>query len=143
MLATERIGRMRWHGGFVLGIAMVAVALAGCATPTGAPRVMQPGDFKMLAGLWYGSEYIQQAQPQAIQAIVEENGVFHTALRGTPGDLRPGSMKIVNGGVVYETATSKGTMTFQESQDGKSWVWKWNGTTTDGSAVRNELTKSK
>jgi hypothetical protein len=52
-------------------------------------------------------------------------------------------MRIVDGGVVYETATSKGTMTFHESQDGKSWVWKWDGKTTDGGAVRNELSKPK
>ena len=32
-------------------------------------------------------------------------------------------------------------MTFHESDTG--WVWKWQGTTTDGSAVRHELTKSK
>ena len=52
-------------------------------------------------------------------------------------------MKIVDGGVVYETATSKGKMTFHESEDKASWVWKWQGTTTDGGAVRNELTKPK
>jgi hypothetical protein len=49
-------------------------------------------------------------------------------------------MNIVDGGVVYETATSKGTMTFHESETGR--VWKWQGTTTDGRAVRTELTRS-
>jgi hypothetical protein len=44
-------------------------------------------------------------------------------------------------GAVYETPTSKGTMTFHETDT--AWVWKWQGTTTDGGAVRNELTKSK
>jgi hypothetical protein len=34
-------------------------------------------------------------------------------------------------------------MTFHESTDGKNWVWKWQGTTTDGGTVRNELTKPK
>jgi hypothetical protein len=52
-------------------------------------------------------------------------------------------MKIVDGGVVYESPTSKGKMTFHESQDGKSWVWKWDGVTPDGRPVKNELTKSK
>jgi hypothetical protein len=50
-------------------------------------------------------------------------------------------MKIVDGGVVYETAQSKGTMTFHETDT--VWVWKWQGKTQDGGAVRNELTKSK
>ncbi len=61
--------------------------------------------------------------------------------RGAPGAQQPGRMKIVDGGVVYETPTSKGTMTFHETDT--AWVWKWQGTTTDGGAVRNELTKSK
>ena len=82
--------------------------------------------------------------PQAIQGVIQENGAFFTVLRGLPGAQRPGTMKIGDGGVVtYETATSKGTMTFHESQDGKSWVWKWDGKTVDGCAVRNELTKPK
>jgi hypothetical protein len=50
-------------------------------------------------------------------------------------------MKIVDGGVVYEAATSKGTMAFHESDN--MWLWKWNGKTTDGNTVRNELMKSK
>ena len=40
----------------------------------------------------------------------------HTVPRGAPGAQRPGRMKIVDGGVVYETPTSKGTMTFHESE---------------------------
>jgi hypothetical protein len=104
---------------------------------------MQPGDFKMLAGKWTGSQYVQQAQPQAIEAVIQDNGAFYTALRGAPGAQRPGMMKIVDGGVVYETAQSKGKMTFHDSEDGKSWVWKWDGKTQDGGAVRNELTKPK
>jgi hypothetical protein len=117
---------------------------------------MQPGDFKMLAGNWSGSEVIQQVFPSgltagmsartvppAIQGVIQESGAFFTVLRGIPGE-RPGIMKIGDGGVVtYETATSKGTMTFHETQDGKSWVWKWDGKTADGAVVRNELTKPK
>jgi hypothetical protein len=52
-------------------------------------------------------------------------------------------MKIADGKVTYETATSKGTMSFHESEDKKNWVWRWQGTTADGGAVRNELTKPK
>ena len=39
----------------------------------------------------------------------------HTVPRGAPGAQQPGRMKIVDGGVVYETPTSKGTMTFHET----------------------------
>jgi hypothetical protein len=104
---------------------------------------MQPGDFKMLAGNWYGTEAIQQAQPQSIQAVIQETGAFYTVPRGAPGAQRPGIMRIADGKVLYETATSKGTMTFHESPDGKSWVWKWDGRSGDGAAVRSELTKPK
>jgi hypothetical protein len=118
---------------------------------------MQPGDFKMLAGNWNGSEVIElmfptgstagmsaRTAPPAIQGVIQETGAFFTVLRSAPGAQRPGIMKIGDGGVVtYETATSKGTMTFHESQDGKSWVWKWDGKTVDGYAIRNELTKPK
>jgi hypothetical protein len=153
----------RWDvgqwGRVVGGVVVLAATLVGCAAapPPGPARRMQPGDFKMLAGDWYGSEVIQQVFPtgstagmsqrpstQAIQGVIQESGAFFTVLRGTPGAQRPGIMKVGDGGVVtYETATSKGTMTFHESQDGKSWVWKWDGKTTDGGAVRNELTKPK
>jgi hypothetical protein len=136
-----------WHRGAVAGIAILAAAVGvvvGCAsTPVGAPRVMQPDDFKMLAGKWTGSEHIQQAPPQAIEAVIQDTGAFYTVARGATGAQRPGMMKIVDGGVVYETAQSKGKMTFHESQDGKSWVWKWDGKTTDGGAVTNELMRAK
>ena len=141
---SARSGVARWAR-VAVGVVGLDATLAGCATPSpgGPARVMQPGDFKTLAGNWYGSELIQQAPPQAIQAVIQDTGAFYTVLRGMPGAQRPGIMRIVDGGVVYETATSKGTMTFHESQDGKSWVWKWQGTTADGGAVRNELTKPK
>jgi hypothetical protein len=132
------------QGGAIAGIVTLLAVLAGCAaTPTGPARAMQPGDFKMLAGNWYGSEYIQQSAPQAIQGVIQDTGAFFTVLRGTPGAQRPGIMKIVDGGVVYETATSKGTMTFHESEDKTHWVWKWQGKTADGGVVRSELTKPK
>jgi len=118
---------------------------------------MQPGDFRMLAGNWNGSEVIElifptgsnaggslRTQPPAIKAVIQETGAFSTALLSLPDAQRPGIMKIGDGGLVtYETATSKGTMTFHESGDGKSWVWKWNGKTVDGYAIKNELTKPK
>jgi hypothetical protein len=118
---------------------------------------MQPGDFKMLAGNWDGTEVIQQVNPTgatagmsartappAIQGVIQESGAFYTVLRSIPGVQRPGTMKVGDGGVVtYETTTSKGTMTFHESHDGKSWLWKWDGKTADGAVVRSELTKPK
>ena len=151
--ALSRRGRWKMAVGLV-GLAVVAV---GCAAPAGPARTMQPGDFKMLAGTWDGSEVIQQVFPNAsyaggsatraapaIQGVIQESGAFFTVLRGIPGAQRPGIMKIGDGGVVtYETATSKGIMTFHESGDGKSWVWKWNGKTVDGYAIRSELTKAK
>jgi hypothetical protein len=147
MLRSEsRVGRT-WRGGAVAGVALLAAAagvVVGCAsTPTGEARMMQPGDFKMLSGKWTGSEHVQQASPQAIEGVIQETGAFSIVPRGVPGAQRPGIMKVVDGGVVYEMAQSKGKMTFHESQDGKSWVWKWDGKTADGGAVRNELTKSK
>ena len=144
MLGMRRRRDLGWRCGVVAGFVIVVAMLVGCAaTPTGAPRAMQPDDFKMLAGNWYGSEYIQQASPQAIQGVIQETGAFFTVLRGSPGAQRPGIMKVVDGKVLYETATSKGTMTFHESEDKANWVWKWQGTTADGGAVRNELTKPK
>jgi len=95
----------------------------------------------MLAGSWMGSEYVQQAAPAAIQGVIQETGAFYIVPRGAPGAQRPGIMRIVDGGVVYESPASKGTMTFHETATG--WVWKWQGKTPDGGAVRNELTKPK
>ena len=106
------------------------------------PRVMQPDDFKMLAGNWYGSEYIQQAAPQAIQGVIQGRApsspccvaarrpeARHHEDRGRRCPLRDGDLE--------------GKMTFHESEDRANWVWKWQGTTTDGGAVRSELTKPK
>jgi hypothetical protein len=85
----------------------------------------------MLAGSWTGSAYVQQTEPIAIQGVIQETGAFYIVPRGAPGAQQPGQMKIVDGGVVYESPTSKGTMTFHETDT--AWVWKWQGTTTDGS----------
>jgi hypothetical protein len=156
MRNSARWGVWRW-GRVVGGVVVLAATWVGCASPPGPARTMQPGDFTMLAGTWDGSEVIQQVFPNAsyaggsatraapaIQGVIQESGTFFTMPRGVPGGQRPGIMKIGDGGVVtYETAHSKGTMTFHESQDGKSWVWKWDGKTAEGQIVRNELTKPK
>jgi hypothetical protein len=142
MLASRQCGNARRRVGSILGIVILIAVLVGCAAaPAGAPRVMQPGDFKLLAGRWTGSSYVQGAASAAIEGLIQDTGAFYTVPRGASTAQAPGMMRIVDGGVVYETATSKGTMTFHESDTG--WVWKWQGTTTDGSAVRNELTKPK
>jgi hypothetical protein len=127
--------------GMLVAIVVTAALLAGCATPqAGAPRVMQPGDFKMLAGSWLGSTDVQGTLSIPIQGVIQETGAFYTVPRNG-GTQAPGMMKIVDGGVVYETATSKGKMTFHETDT--AWVWKWDGVAADGGKVRNELTRSK
>jgi len=144
MRKTERRGNLIWRGRMVAGIAMVVGVLVGCATPqAGAPRVMQPDDFKMLAGAWVGDTDIQGTVSINIDGVIQETGAYYTHPHGSSGAQASGIMKIVDGGVVYESTTSKGKMTFHESQDGKSWVWKWDGMTPDGRYVRNQLTKSK
>jgi hypothetical protein len=144
MRKTERRGNSIWRGCTVAGIAMVAAVLVGCATPqAGAPRIMQADDFKMLAGAWAGHTDIQGTVSINIDGVIQDTGAYYTHPHGSSGAQASGVMKIVDGGVVYESSTSKGKMTFSESQDGKSWVWKWDGMTPDGRYVRNELSKSK
>jgi hypothetical protein len=130
-------------GGTISGIAILMTVLVGCATvETGAPpRVMQPGDFKMLAGKWTGSTFVQQQGSLPIEAVIEETGAFYFRPMGAAAGQTAGQMRIVNGGVVYEAATSKGTMTFQEAANG--WVWKWQGKSVGGGNVQSELTKPK
>jgi hypothetical protein len=144
-MAEKRGRAIRFErGGAVAGILALMVALAGCAaTPAGAPRVMQADDFKMLAGEWIGATNVQNTTSIAVRGVIQDTGAYYLVPRtGTPTQ-QPGQMKIVDGGVVYESPTSKGKMTFHESQDGKGWVWKWDGVTPDGRPVKNELTKSK
>jgi hypothetical protein len=52
-------------------------------------------------------------------------------------------MRIVDGGVQYDSKLSSGTMTFYETPT--SFVWKWQGVSKFGNnlAVTNELTKKK
>jgi hypothetical protein len=131
-----------WRGRRLAGIAILTAVLVGCATTQlGTPRVMQPDDFKMLKGSWVGDTDIQGAVSENIVGEIQDNGAFYIAPRGKSGTQTPGMMRIVDGGVVYESPQSKGKMTFHESDS--QWVWKWDGTTPDGRYVRNQLTKSK
>ena len=142
MHRTCRGRTLTWQYAGLAALSILAGIVVGCAaTPTGMQRTMKEGDFKMLAGKWTGSLIQQQATSIAIEGVIQEDGSFYIVQRGAPGAQMPGKMKIVDGGVVYEAATSKGTMTFHESDN--VWLWKWNGKTVDGSTVRNELTKSK
>jgi hypothetical protein len=130
------------------GIGLLALVLisAGCATPEPPlppPMAMKPGDFKRLAGLWYGTAYVQEAAPVNIQAVIYEDGAFTTQDRLPGADPIPGSMRIVDGGIQYDSKFSAGTMTFYETPTG--FVWKWQGISKFGNnlAVTNELTKPK
>ncbi len=137
MTRSER--GIRW----VVGAMVLAVGLAGCAAgPTSGPRMMKADDFKWLAGEWKGSSYIQAEPTTNITGVIYENGSFFIAPRGMPGAQQPGQMKIVEGGVVYETPTSEGKMSFLEAST--EWVWQWQGKTKIGDrAVTHELRKSK
>ena len=144
MHKTGRRAQSIWWSGTVAGIVILTAALTGCATPqAGTPRVMQADDFKMLAGAWTGSTDIQGTLSVEIDGLIQESGAYFTHPHSSSAAQTSGIMKIVDGGVVYESSTSKGKMTFSESQDGKAWVWKWDGMTPDGRYVRNVLTKSK
>ena len=141
MLKRERRMQRAWRSGAVLVAAILTAALAGCTTiPAGTTRVMKEGDFKQLAGTWIGSLYTQQEASTAIQGVIQETGAFYIVPRGG-GTQTPGTMRIQDGGVVYEAASSKGKMIFSETD--KAWAWKWDGMTPDGRFVRHELTKSK
>ena len=137
---------MRWVSRGIGLLALVAIG-AGCATPPAPPlpppMVMKPGDFKRLAGLWYGTGYVQEAAPENIQALIYEDGAFTTQSRLPGADPIPGVMRIVDGGVQYDSKLSSGTMTFYETATG--FVWKWQGISKFGNnlAVTNELTKQK
>ena len=62
-----------------IGLLALVVIAAGCATPEPPlppPLVVKQGDFKRLAGLWYGTGYVQEAAPLNIQAVIYEDGEF-------------------------------------------------------------------
>jgi hypothetical protein len=129
--------------GWIVAVVTLVGSLGGCAgAPTAGPRRMKPEDFKWLAGQWRGTWYVQGETPAPIEAVIYENGSFFTVPRGSPGAQAPGQMRVVDGGVVYETPTSTGAMTFQEA--GAEWLWQWQGKTRVGDrAVTNELRKAK
>ena len=136
---------MRWVNRGI-GLLALAVIGAGCATPEPPlppPLVMKQGDFKRLAGLWYGTGYVQEAAPLNIQAVIYEDGEFTVQERRLGATPYPGSMRIVDGGIQYDSQLSSGTMTFYETPT--SFVWKWQGVSKFGNnlAVTNELTKTK
>ena len=136
---------MRWVNRGIGLFALVVIG-AGCATPEPPlppPLVMKQGDFKRLAGLWYGTGYVQEAAPLNIQAVIYEDGEFTVQERRLGATPYPGSMRIVDGGIQYNSQLSSGTMTFYETPT--SFVWKWQGVSKFGNnlAVTNELTKAK
>jgi len=129
-----------------VGLLALTVILAGCATPEPPlppPMAMKPGDFKRLAGLWYGTAYVQEAAPVNVQGVIYEDGEFSIQDRLPGAEPVPGSMRIVDGGVQYDSKLSSGTMTFYETPT--AFVWKWQGISKFGNnlAVTNELTKQK
>ena len=136
---------MRWVNRGIGLLALVVIG-AGCATPEPPlppPLVVKQGDFKRLAGLWYGTGYVQEAAPLNIQAVIYEDGEFTVQERRLGATPYPGSMRIVDGGIQYDSQLSSGTMTFYETPT--SFVWKWQGVSKFGNnlAVTNELTKTK
>lgn len=136
---------MRWVNRGI-GLLVLVVIGAGCATPEPPlppPLVMKQGDFKRLAGLWYGTGYVQEAAPLNIQAVIYEDGEFTVQERRLGATPYPGSMRIVDGGIQYDSQLSSGTMTFYETPT--SFVWKWQGVSKFGNnlVVTNELTKTK
>jgi hypothetical protein len=137
---------VRWVVTRGIGLIALIVFAAGCATPEPPlppPMVMKPGDFKRLAGLWTGTAYVQEAAPIEIQGVIYEDGAFTVQERRLLANPVPGSMRIVDGGVRYDSQGSEGTMTFYETPT--TWVWKWQGISKFGNnlAVTNELTKPK
>jgi hypothetical protein len=140
MLTVRRVSSV------TIGLLALAVILTGCATPEPPlppPMAMKPGDFKRLAGLWYGTAYVQEAAPVNVEGVIYEDGGFSIQDRLPGAAYVPGSMRIVDGGVQYDSQQSSGTMTFYETPTG--FVWKWQGISKLGNnlAVTNELTKSK
>jgi hypothetical protein len=110
--------------GWMVGALVLAVSLAGCASGfQSGPRRMKTEDFKWLAGPWRGTSIVEGEVSQGMEAVIYENGSFFTVPRGSSQAHTPGQMKVVDGGVIYDTPTSEGKMTFQEA--GSEWVWRW------------------
>src|SRR5262245_12497268 len=106
MRTTGRRGYSIWWNGPVAGAVILAAVLAGCAAPqAGAPRTMKADDFKMLAGAWSGDTDIQGTVSINIDGVIQETGAYYTHPHGSSGAQAAGVMKIVDGGVVYESST--------------------------------------
>jgi hypothetical protein len=106
--------------------------LAGCATAPPAPLppavTLQPGDLKSLAGEWEGTVTGSRSGtfdgPRLSGAMsVKEDGSFTSNLAGQPGG---GTLKIVDGKLMYEGANMRGTATVHGT--GKDQVLKGQGT---------------
>jgi hypothetical protein len=137
---------VRWVASRGIGLLALLAVTAGCAAPEPPlppPMVVKPGDFKRLAGLWFGTAYVQEAAPVNIQGVIDEDGTFTVQDRLPRANPIPGYMRIVDGRIEYDSQGSAGTMTFYETP--KAWVWKWQGVSKYGNnlAVTNELTKPK
>jgi len=129
-----------------IGLLVLVAIGAGCATPEPPlppPMVVKAEDFKRLAGLWFGTAYVQEVAPVNIQGVIYEDGAFTVQARTPGANPVPGYMRIVDGVVRYTSQDSEGTMTFYETPT--SWVWKWQGIARLGNnlAVTNELRKQK
>jgi hypothetical protein len=86
-----------------------------------------------------GTAYVRGSRWSRSGVIYESGAFFIAPGRRAP---QPGQMKIVDGGVVYDSPTSEGKMTFQDAPT--EWVWQWQGKTKIGDkAVTHELRKSK
>ena len=134
----------RWFSGQAFGVLVLTAVIAGCAAapPSEPARVMKEGDFKQLAGHWTGASDVQGELSSEIEGMINADGSFWIADRRANATQAPGTMKIVDGGVQYDSAKSEGKMTFHETST--AWVWKWQGVTKDGGRrVSNQLTKSK
>jgi hypothetical protein len=128
-----------------IGLVGLVALGAGCAAPEGPlppPLVITPGDFTRLAGLWSGTAYVQDAAPVTIQGVIYDNGNFTIQRPRLMAGPVPGYMRIVDGGVQYDSQDSAGTMTFYETPT--RWIWRWQGVSKFGNnAITHELTKPK
>lgn len=104
-------------GGLVLA---VAVGCASTAPPLSSPKTLQPADMASLAGQWQGN--ITGALGSSgtfgrgfntLQLTVDRDGAFRSNINGVPGQ---GTIRIVDGKIVYEGSGSRGSATLHERE---------------------------